>query len=84
VSFYLVYLISRAQRFDHAGISLSSRLVILKNGSLKMDINAINKENAVIIRSCEKAVTDLKRAWGKGDPKGRKQVLVLSYIMKLN
>jgi len=46
-----------------------------------MDVNAINKENAVIIRSCEKAATDLKRAWGKGDPKGRKQVLVLSYTI---
>jgi len=39
-----------------------------------MDVNAINKENALIIRSCEKAATDLKRAWGRGDPKGRKQV----------
>jgi len=39
-----------------------------------MDINNIDKENALIIRSCEKAAADLKRAWGKGDPRGRKQV----------
>jgi hypothetical protein len=42
-----------------------------------MDINTINKENALIIRSCEKAASDLKRAWGKGDPRGRKQVWVV-------
>lgn len=47
---------------------------------LRMDVNAINKENAVIIRSCEKAAADLKRALGKGDPRGRKQVYVL-YIL---
>jgi hypothetical protein len=41
-----------------------------------MDVNAINKENALIIRSYEKAASDLKRAWGKGDSKGRKQVYV--------
>jgi hypothetical protein len=32
------------------------------------------KENASIIRSCGKAADDLRRAWGKGDSRGRKQV----------
>ena len=45
-----------------------------------MDTNTINKENTLIIRSCEKAASDLKRAWGKGDPRGRKQVWAFHYI----
>jgi len=37
-------------------------------------MNANDKNNATIIKKCEKASSDLQRAWGKGDQRGRKQV----------